>query len=310
MASTAGNSTDEEAPLTRKETPEEEHDPEKDPELVVNGGKFTSKTAYAQVTWRFPLEKDPLNILALIYGYLPFAVPITFFFYFVFTRSFMAFYSLVLSLVVTILNEVVLKPILKQPRPDRSANRKYNEKTKKWEMKPGMPSGHVMNASTTLVWCLLEVTLRGPGFGADDSPLMTWELILLILLTMAPVPWARIYNGDHSLNQCIVGGSLGVVFGIAAYFIRVSFFPMSPGSEWCLGKIGSFPMCVTMGKPWDVVAVDEPASTTAAAVITSLAKEAGKAAASVEDSEESKSSADSTKESGDDKEEEEEEEAH
>jgi len=301
----------------------EDHHPDKDPELEKNGGKFTSKKAILQVTWRFPLDRDPLNIIALLYGYLPFIIPFTFFVYLIVTRKFIAFYGLVISAFVTVLNEVVLKPILKQPRPSHSANKKFNEKTEKWEMKPGMPSGHVLNASVTLVWCLLEVTLRGPGFGAADSPVITWELILLILVSMAPVPWARIYNGDHSLNQCLVAGSMGLVFGIAAYFIRVSFFPLDAGKVWCPGsleKIGSVSVCLTSGKPWDAVAApDDAVSTTAAEVFTSIAKEAKTATGSLVESSQGseeksetseKEDEENSKETESDNEEEEEEEDH
>ena len=39
-------------------------------------------------------------------------------------RRFIAFYGLAVSAVVTLLNEAVLKPIVKDPRPKGSANRK------------------------------------------------------------------------------------------------------------------------------------------------------------------------------------------
>jgi len=231
------------APATASKV-EEDHDPEKDPELVKNGGKFTSKKAILQVTWRFPVEMSPSNILALIYGYLPFLVPTVFFVNLIITRRFMPLYGLLVSGVVTCLNELILKPIFKDPRPSGSANRKFNEKTQKWEMKEGMPSGHVLNATTMLVWCLLEVALRGPGF--DEQPVITWNLILIIVLCTAPVPWARIHNQDHSLAQCIAGGSLGICAGTAAYFIRVTFFPLDATSVICFKGL-----CLITGKPWD-----------------------------------------------------------
>lgn len=263
---------------------EEDHDPEKDPELVKNGGKFESKKAILQVTWRFPVEMDPLNILALIYGYLPFIVPTVFFVNLVVTRRFMPLYGLLVSGVVTCLNELILKPIFKQPRPSGSANRKFDEKTQKWEMKEGMPSGHVLNATTMLVWCVLEVALRGPGF--DGQPVITWELILLIVFATAPVPWARIHNKDHSLAQCIAGGSLGICAGIAAYFIRVTFFPLDAGSEICIKGL-----CLVTGKPWDdfLPATAAKVGTVAAAVATTgPSKAKGKHPAEVAAKEEGK----------------------
>jgi len=274
--------TDSETAPLKGALEEENHDPEKDPELTQNGGRFSSKRAILQVTWRFPVDTDPLNILALIYGYLPFIVPTVFFVYLVITRRFMAFYGLVVSGIISALNEGVFKPILKDPRPSGSANRKFNEQTKKWEMKEGMPSGHVLNATTMLVWCILEIALRGPGF--DDQPLITWNFIILIVVTTAPVPWARIHNKDHSLAQCIAGGSLGIAAGIAAYYVRYTFFPFDTGKEWCIQSL-----CLVSGKPWDdfVPATVAKVGTAAAALATtapSRSKEKHAAEAAVEKS--------------------------
>jgi len=260
-------STDEETGLVKsgEKKEDEDLDPDKDPELVKNGGRFTSKKAILQVTWRFPVDfKDPLNIIALLYGYLPFIIPLVFFIDLVVERRFMAFYALAVSGVVTLINEAILKEVLKQPRPFGSANRKFNQKTGKWEMKPGMPSGHVLNATTTMVWCLLEVALRGPGF--DDHPLLTGKLLLLILVCMAPVPWARIYNQDHSLAQCTVAGILGVFAGTAAYFIRQHYFPLEASKEWCMHES----WCLQSGKPWDPFLPENDAVVTAATGLSSV----------------------------------------
>eukprot|EP00440_Ansanella_granifera_P053328 gb/GFBE01057808.1/.p1 GENE.gb/GFBE01057808.1/~~gb/GFBE01057808.1/.p1 ORF type:complete len:273 (+),score=52.24 gb/GFBE01057808.1/:1-819(+) len=253
--SATGYSTDEEQKkslVSGTSQPLVDYDPEKDPELKKNNGKYDSKKAILQVTWRFPVDPNPLNIIALIYGYLPFLVPVLFFIDVVVERRFLPFYGLVVSAIVTVLNEVILKPIVKDPRPDGSANRQQNKETGKWEMKPGMPSGHVLNASTTMVWCLLEVSLRGPGF--DDHPFLTYRLLFIILLLMAPVPWARIYNQDHSVAQCVVAGMIGIGAGVAAYFIRAQYFPLDAGKEWCISSA-----CLQSGKPWDpFMQADEP----------------------------------------------------
>lgn len=239
-------STDEETGFIKGTKDEDKLNPANDPELEANGGPYKSKKAILQVTWRFPINwSDPLNIITLVYGYLPFVIPLVFFIDVVVERRFIAFYGLAVSAVVTVLNEVVLKPIVKDPRPEGSANRKYNEITKKWEMKPGMPSGHVLNATTTMVWCLLEVALRGPGF--DVQPFLTVNILLLILVCMAPVPWARIYNKDHSLAQCTVAGAIGVVAGVVAYWIREQYFPLNVDKVWCASES----WCLVSGKPWD-----------------------------------------------------------
>eukprot|EP00931_Biecheleriopsis_adriatica_P073844 TRINITY_DN48052_c0_g1_i1.p1 TRINITY_DN48052_c0_g1~~TRINITY_DN48052_c0_g1_i1.p1 ORF type:complete len:304 (+),score=56.55 TRINITY_DN48052_c0_g1_i1:68-979(+) len=294
-----GHSTDEEKGLisTVKVADDVDHDPEKDPELKVNGGEYESKKAILQVTWRFPVNPHPLNILALIYGYLPFIIPLIFFIDVAVERHFLPFYGLCVSGVVTVINELILKPIVKDPRPNGSANRKYNETTKKWEMKEGMPSGHVLNATTTMVWCLLEVAMRGPGF--DEHLFISTNVLIIILVVMAPVPWARIYNQDHSLAQCCVAGILGICAGVAAYYIRAAYFPLSD-APYCVKKA-----CLYGGKPWDSfvegnVEKTVAAATTAAASLPSTTEIAAKLASIT-------STTASSEESTTDKEEEEEE---
>jgi len=226
--------------------------PEKDPELKKNGGKFDEKTSFLQVTIRWPIDTHPLNLIALLYGFLPFIVPASFFVAAIVTQRFIPVFAFVMSIVTSLINEVIFKPLLKDPRPTRSAHRHLG-KDGKWEMKPGMPSGHVLNATCILVWAVLEVGLRGPGFDHDHS-FLTAGWIVAIIVLMAPVPWARWYNGDHSLNQCLVAASLGIVVGVLAYYLRVTYFPQS----W---------------KPWESMPEEEsrPLSTAASMIASRFA---------------------------------------
>merc|ERR1712113_812994 len=99
----------------------------------------------------------------------------------------------------------------------------------KRKMKPGMPSGHVLNAVTILVWSTLEVALRDPGV---KHPTHCAEWMAAIFVLMAPVPWARWRNKDHTLNQCLVAGALGIVAGIVAFVIRIYFFHHAGTKPW------------------------------------------------------------------------------
>lgn len=223
MASTAGAASS---------VDQKERDPHYDPELKKYGGRFDRKVAIGQVTFRFPLEWwDPLNVIALLYGFLPWAVPITFGLSAAITRHFILLYGLIVSLVTSLVNEVGLKPFFNDPRPLESANRHADGSSK-----PGMPSGHVLNATTIMVWAVLEVAFRGPGF--DDHPHLTTEWLAFIFLLMGPVPWARWYNSDHTIKQCIVAGILGVFVGAFAYWIRSTYFE----DHW---------------KPWDEMIVED-----------------------------------------------------
>merc|ERR1712194_46421 len=82
---------------------------------------------------------------------------------------------------------------------------------------PGMPSGHVMNAYTLMVWALLEEML--------DPDIVYPEWCLFIVLVMGPVPWARVYNRDHTRQQVLVSVLAGSLIGALGYIIRGTYFP-------------------------------------------------------------------------------------
>jgi len=179
--------------------------------------RFTHKKAYGQVTIRFPIDWNPLNIIALLYGFLPWLIPIGLTIYFIVTWHFIYIYGPLMSVVLAIINEAILKKIFNEPRPIESANIH-----KDGTMKPGMPSGHVLNATSIMVWALLEVYFKGPGLEVHSGLTYTW--LAVILAVHVPVPWARWYNYDHTLNQCIVSLVLGTLAGIAGFYLRVRFF--------------------------------------------------------------------------------------
>merc|ERR1712110_467769 len=58
---------------------------------------------------------------------------------------------------------------------------------------------------------------------------ITWFAIILAL--MAPVPWARWFNFDHTLNQTLVSLVLGTCVGAGAFYCRVRFFS-DPWKPW------------------------------------------------------------------------------
>jgi len=222
---------------------EEDLDPAKDKELKENGGRFTSKKAIGQVTVRLPLDMNPLSLIALTYGFLPWLIPISLVLYFVYTWHFIYLYGPLMSVVLAIINEGILKRIFNQPRPLGSANREL--KNGKWIMKPGMPSGHVLNATVICVWALLEVYLKGPGLEHHESLTMTW--LAVIAAVHLPVPWARWYNDDHSVDQCVVSIILGLIAAAAGFYIRVHYFshvwkPWSEqiGADWNHHSVVSF----------------------------------------------------------------------
>lgn len=191
-------------------------------------GPYVKKKAYGQVTIRFPINPHPLNLIALAYGFLPWLLPILLTVHGIATWHFLPLYGVAMSIVCALINEAVLKPILKQPRPQETAH-VYTHGDKIGQPKDGMPSGHVLNATTLMVWSLLEVGLKGPGLEKDQALTITWLIIILVL--MAPVPWARWHNWDHTLNQTLVSLCLGTIVGAAAFYLRVTYFSQ-PWKPW------------------------------------------------------------------------------
>jgi len=135
------------------------------------------------------------------------------------------------------LSELILKPLMKDPRPPESANRYPDGR-----IKYGMPSGHSMGTTAIMVWVILEVILRtdeSGGLEIEDTINRKWLYIVLALC--GPVPWSRAYNMDHTVAQVVVGAGFGIVLGIAAFLLRANQFP---GHHY----------------PWDTVMVAKEAS--------------------------------------------------
>lgn len=208
-------------PLKQQDASDKVFDDESDPELEKNGGPYQKKYAFLQVTFRLPLD-GPGHFCVLVYGFLPFVVPATFLIHWLIHRHFLGLYGFLVSIVTSLLNELVFKPIVKDPRPVESANKFKDPSDGVWKMKPGMPSGHVLNATTIMVWALLEIAFKGPGYHKHMYTTLEWLAFILVL--MAPVPWARWKNKDHTLKQCLVAGALGVLAGIGAFLLRTMYF--------------------------------------------------------------------------------------
>merc|ERR1719171_1070042 len=98
----------------------------------------------------------------MLYGFLPWLVPAAFAIWYACTRQFIPMYGISIAAGCALLNEGILKPLVKDPRPELTANR-YKTKDGKpsQKVKYGMPSGHVFNACGLMVWLLLEIAFRG-----------------------------------------------------------------------------------------------------------------------------------------------------
>merc|ERR1712224_414636 len=109
------------------------------------------------------------------------------------------------------ISEICLKPVFKQPRPVESANR-YPDGSPKY----GMPSGHCLCVCAIMSWLLGEMV--------SDFDEIDQRYLCGVVLLLAPVPWSRWHNMDHTLSQCIVGSLLGLCVGLLAFAIRHNYY--------------------------------------------------------------------------------------
>jgi hypothetical protein len=183
-----------------------------DTELRENGGKYSFKAAIFQVTIRCPTE-DPLLIIAMAYGFLPFLPPIFCFCFYFSAGNILGLYGIFLSLTLVAINEGFLKGYFRDPRPIQSANRNSNG-----ELKFGMPSGHVLNAVVMMVWIFAEIISAGRVHEQMG-------ILYITALLLAPVPWARYYNLDHSFEQVVLTTVGAVPVGVTAFGVRRILLP-------------------------------------------------------------------------------------
>mmetsp|Transcript_56077 Transcript_56077/g.119390 ORF Transcript_56077/g.119390 Transcript_56077/m.119390 type:complete len:265 (-) Transcript_56077:126-920(-) len=187
-------------------------------------GILERKLGVGQVSIRLPIRSVG-QFVGLVYGYLPFIVPIWWALWAAVSYArygvarFFPLYGLCIAVGFAIVNEAITKRICRKLLPESITNRPPEAVCNH----PGMPSGHVMNAYTLMIWCLLEAAL-------DEFIHPEW--LIIILLVMGPVPWARVYNKDHTVAQVTASAVASCVMGSVAYYIRKRWYP-------------------DMGQPWD-----------------------------------------------------------
>eukprot|EP00927_Polykrikos_kofoidii_P066068 TRINITY_DN6172_c0_g1_i1.p1 TRINITY_DN6172_c0_g1~~TRINITY_DN6172_c0_g1_i1.p1 ORF type:complete len:256 (-),score=25.91 TRINITY_DN6172_c0_g1_i1:95-862(-) len=187
-------------------------------------GALTAKWGIGQVSIRVPVKGFLAN-LAIMYGYIPFIIPIWWFIWVVETYiangkpRFFPLYGLAVAGSLAVVNETVTKKLCRKFMSEDLTSRPAEAVCKH----PGMPSGHVMNAFSVMFWCLLEVIF-------DDFDIR-FEWIILIVLALGPVPWARVYNKDHTVPQVAASACCALFVGLIAFLIRRACFP-NHGQPW------------------------------------------------------------------------------
>mmetsp|Transcript_46478 Transcript_46478/g.99523 ORF Transcript_46478/g.99523 Transcript_46478/m.99523 type:complete len:282 (+) Transcript_46478:35-880(+) len=194
-----------------------------DEQALYKQGKLQHKWGVGQVSIRLPFA-DPITIVAVIYGYLPYVIPIWWGVWALYSYlwngmvRFFPTFGVCIAVFFAIINECITKPLVHMVIPEALSQRPAEAVCRH----PGMPSGHVLNSWTIMIWMLLEAI-----FDKYIYP----EWLVAIILCMGPVPWSRVHNRDHTVLQVTVSCIISVFLGAAAYAVRHTFFP-GHGHPW------------------------------------------------------------------------------
>ncbi|EER07150.1 5 transmembrane domain protein, putative [Perkinsus marinus ATCC 50983] len=176
---------------------------------------YRSVFALGQVTIRIPAP--PLLTLAELIGFIPWIVPATLTILMLTTRRAVYIYACVVLLITSFVNEGLFKRLFGQARPPQSACEG-----------PGMPSGHCITSGVLCTWFFLESTALFLSSGGASTSGNVQEMlirILIILVVFGPVPWARWYTWDHTVEQVLVGSLCGLFLGCLAFAFRIEYIP-------------------------------------------------------------------------------------
>lgn len=150
------------------------------------------------------------DVVLSFYGMVPYLVPIAIALELIFhRRSWTRVFALLFIPIVAIINAVILVKSLGEcsecARPCGccvSSN--------------GMPSGHATNAIGLCLWMILETIL---GVGKRWTLATKVAACVGFILLFVPVPYSRMYLGDHTALQVGIGSVDGVIFGLIYFFI-------------------------------------------------------------------------------------------
>jgi membrane-associated phospholipid phosphatase len=125
----------------------------------------------------------------------------------------LGYYSL--GSLICILTNIILKILIKQPRPkDDQANFNFliqHNKRIPYD-KFGMPSGHAQFMVYTLVF--MSYATRGYKY-------YWWLMSFFTLLTINTII-QRVRYDYHTVNQVLVGSLIGILFGVGTYYVTKS----------------------------------------------------------------------------------------
>eukprot|EP01103_Thecamoeba_quadrilineata_P014192 TRINITY_DN4160_c0_g1_i1.p1 TRINITY_DN4160_c0_g1~~TRINITY_DN4160_c0_g1_i1.p1 ORF type:complete len:233 (-),score=15.29 TRINITY_DN4160_c0_g1_i1:144-842(-) len=153
------------------------------------------------------------HILLAFYAWVPYVILFGFGIHFLLRRTSLSFFLCGLMAGIGVLNEGILKQLIKQPRPIETCACGY-----------GMPSGHAAVTTGLFVWIALELWLNNwttkSILGGESSTKLSRMLLLAAFLL--PTSYSRVFFYYHTWQQVVVGSLVGVVCA-TIYFVLLSF---------------------------------------------------------------------------------------
>ncbi|OWY94869.1 Phosphatidic acid phosphatase [Phytophthora megakarya] len=150
------------------------------------------------------------DVVFSFYGMVPYLVPMAIALEFIFhRRSWTRLFAFLFIPIFAIVNSGILVTSLGEcSECDRPCGSCVSSN--------GMPSGHATNAIGLCLWLILETLL---GVGKRWNVITKVAVIVGLVLLFVPVPYSRMYLGDHTELQVVIGSADGVVFGLVYFFV-------------------------------------------------------------------------------------------
>eukprot|EP00928_Gymnodinium_smaydae_P094528 TRINITY_DN7951_c0_g1_i1.p1 TRINITY_DN7951_c0_g1~~TRINITY_DN7951_c0_g1_i1.p1 ORF type:complete len:276 (-),score=22.97 TRINITY_DN7951_c0_g1_i1:317-1144(-) len=197
-----------------------------------------------------PNDFSTLQAIAVVYSFIPFIVAAWVLVYFLYNkRGTCQFYILSFLVAVTIVNELIIKKLIRMPRPGASGLLTDDDGRHVGSCNHtcGMPSSHACFAIGTCSLFFLEAALSVvPSAFVPESKLASFKAILipdfdfsrrpvgaflaLWSLLLLPVPIMRVVLYDHSVTQVCLGGFLGLVYAAIWFALSLQVRELFKGS--------------------------------------------------------------------------------
>ena len=189
-------------------------------------------SALAGLDVTIPQPLGIVSAICILYSIVPWAAGLVLIITMLIKRRTSLIIGVALLVVMIILSEVILKNIVKQPRPSNSCL-----------TSSGMPSSHSVLSLGFVTFSALEMFFHQWQY----SRLTKLQFFMGSVFLLVPVPASRVGLGDHSPMQVGVGIIVGAI--IAIVFFVIMHFALASKLEQLMER----PLCVHLGLSNDYV---------------------------------------------------------